>query len=265
MTSAISTLFVNAGGHRLRARTIIPGGKSLSASSVLVFLHEGLGCIEIWRNFPEMLSNAVGLPALIYDRYGSGGSEPLDGARDGNPFRREAEVVLPELLEACGVEKPILIGHSDGGSIALHYAACYPEKPLGIIAEAAHVFAEELTLSSIRKAVQAFESGGLREKLARYHGAQTESMFKYWADIWLLPEYRDWSMEEVLPAITCPIQIVQGADDEYGTLAQVDAIASGVSGKTETLIITDCAHSPHLQAQAATLEGMAAFIKSLPR
>lgn len=264
MSAAVTTFYVQAGGHRLRARSIVPAGKSLHGSPVLVFLHEGLGCIEIWREFPAMLSRAVGLPVLIYDRYGSGGSDPLQGTRSGNPFCWEAEVALPDVLTACGIERPILIGHSDGGSIALQYASSHPDSPVGVIAVAAHVFGEQLTLNSIRKAVQAFESGGLREKLARYHGAQTNSMFHGWADIWLLPENFSWNMEAALPGITCPLLVVQGANDEYGTLAQVNAIIRGVSGRTETLIIPDCAHSPHLQAREATLTGMAAFIGSLP-
>ena len=258
-----NTFSLQAAGHKLRVRSIIPAGLSLQEKPVMIFLHEGLGCIELWRDFPEILSGTVGLPAMIYDRYGSGGSDPIQEPRNGNPFRREAEEVLPEILSLCGIEKPILIGHSDGGSIALHYAALYPDSPVGLIAEAAHVFGEELTLSSIRKAVIAFENGDLHSRLAKYHGTQTESMFRGWADIWLLPENRSWNMEAVLPDITCPVQIIQGEDDEYGTMAQVNAIVSGVAGRTETLIIPDCAHSPHLQAREATLAGMAGFIRSL--
>jgi pimeloyl-ACP methyl ester carboxylesterase len=260
---SMNTYYIQAAGHRLRVRTIIPAGKSLQGTPVLVFLHEGLGCIEIWREFPEMLAKEVGLPALLYDRYGSGGSDPLQEPRSGNPFRWEAEVALRDILAACGIEKPILIGHSDGGSIALHYAACYPESPVGVVAMAAHVFGEELTLNSIRKAVLAFEAGGLRGRLARYHGKQTDSMFHGWADIWLLPENWKWNMEARLSGITCPMLIVQGENDEYGTLAQVDAIVRGVAGPTETMIIPNCAHSPHIQAREATLQGMAMFIGSL--
>lgn len=259
------TFYLQAAGHRLRARTIIPAGKNLELTPVLVFLHEGLGCIEIWRDFPETLSRIVDLPVLIYDRYGSGGSDPLVEPRLGNPFRREAEIDLRDVLASCGIGKPVLIGHSDGGSIALHYAALYPESTVGVIAIAAHVFGEELTLSSIRKAVQAFETGDLRGRLAKYHGKQTDSMFHGWADIWLRPESWSWNMEEVLPAITCPMMIVQGENDEYGTLGQVDAIVRGVSGITETLIIPGCAHSPHIQARETTLDGLAVFIESLLR
>ncbi len=265
MNRAERTFYIQATGHRLRVRTIIPAGVRLQASPVLVFLHEGLGCIEMWRGFPLALSRLVGFPALIYDRYGSGGSDPLQGTRSDKPFCWEAEVALPDILNACGIKKPILIGHSDGGSIALQYAASYPDSPVGVIAEAAHVFGEELTLSSIRKAVEAFEEGMLRGKLAKYHGDRTEAMFHNWSDIWLLPENQNWNMQAALPGITCPLQVVQGENDEYGTLAQVDAIVRGVSGRTETLIIPDCAHSPHLQAEEATLKGMAAFIGSLSR
>lgn len=263
MNQTERTFYLQAAGRRLRIRTIVPSGTTLQASPVLVFLHEGLGCIEIWRTFPEMLSTLVGLPALIYDRYGSGGSEPLQEGYSGNPFCREAELFLPDILAACGIKKPILIGHSDGGSIALQYAASYPDRPVGVIAEAAHVFSEGLTLNSIRKAVKVFEEGALKEKLARYHGDRTDSMFRNWADIWLLPENHNWNMQGVLPNITCPLQVIQGENDEYGTLAQVDAIVRAASGRTETLIIPACAHSPHLQAREITLEGMAAFIASL--
>ena len=263
MDSVETTYYLQAAGHTLRVRTVIPAGKSLRDTPVLVFLHEGLGCIELWRTFPDTLSKLVGLPALIYDRYGSGGSEPLRGGYSGNPFCREAEAVLPDVLAGCGIERPLLIGHSDGGSIALQYASSFPDSPVGVIAEAAHLFAEDLTLSSIRKAVTLFEEGNLKEKLARYHGERTDAMFHNWADIWLLPENRNWNMEALLPRITCPLQIIQGENDEYGTLAQVEAIVAGSSGRTETLIIPGCAHSPHLQAPEATLSGMAAFIRSL--
>ncbi len=263
MTQAESTFYLQAAGHRLRARTIMPSGMSLQEAPVLVFLHEGLGCIEMWRDFPGMLSRLTGLPALIYDRYGSGGSDPLQGGRSGNPFCWEAEDVLPDILAECDIHKPILIGHSDGGSIALQYAARFPESPVGVIVEAAHLFGEELTLDSIRKTVKDFRGGILRKKLARYHGDQTDSMFQGWADIWLLPENAGWNMQAALPCITCPLQVIQGENDEYGTLAQVDAIVRGASGRVETYILPDCAHSPHLQAREATLEGMARFIGSL--
>jgi len=236
---------------------------SLGETPTLIFLHEGLGCIELWREFPEKLSTLVGLPALIYDRYGSGGSDPFEGRSAGDPFCWEAEVALPDILTACDIKRPILIGHSDGGSIALQYAASYPANPLAVITEAAHVFSEELTRKSIRKAVQAFESGQLREKLFKYHGERTDSMFHGWADNWLLPENESWNMEAALSGIICPLQVIQGENDEYGTLAQVDAILSGVSGRAERLILPSCAHSPHLQAQEKTVEGMAAFIGSL--
>jgi pimeloyl-ACP methyl ester carboxylesterase len=235
----------------------------LRGTPVLVFLHEGLGCIEMWRDFPDTLSKTLNLPALIYDRYGSGGSDPLQEPRKGNPFRWEAEFALRDILTECGIENPILIGHSDGGSIVLHYAARYPDSPAAVIAVAAHVFGEELTLTSIRRAFLAFETGVLRERLARYHGKQTDSMFHGWADIWLLPENWSWNMEAVLPDIICPLQVIQGENDEYGTLAQVEAIVRGVSGRAETLVIPNCAHSPHLQAREATLAGMVGFIRSL--
>ena len=218
------TCFVRAGGHNLQVMTLAHPGTPQGGSATLVFLHEGLGSIGQWRDFPRQLAASTGLGALVYDRYGFGGSDLLQEARDERYLQREAHEALPQVLDSCGVDRPILIGHSDGGTIALLYAAQFPGHPRGVITEAAHVFIEEVTLAGIHRAVKAFETGGLREKLARYHGERTESMFRGWSDTWLAPGFREWSMEERLAEIRCPLLAIQGEDDEYGTAAQVRAI-----------------------------------------
>jgi pimeloyl-ACP methyl ester carboxylesterase len=257
------TFFVQAGGHNLQVMSLDPPGIPEGGEATLVFLHEGLGSIGQWRDFPRQLADATGLGALVYDRYGFGGSDPLQEKRDGMYLQREAHETLPQVLKSCGVDRPILIGHSDGGTIALLFAARFPEQPRGVITEAAHVFIEEVTLAGIRQAVTAFEAGSLREKLERYHGQRTDSMFRGWSETWLVPEFREWTMEECLAEIRCPVLAIQGENDEYGTAAQVQAIAGLVAGPGELLLIPGCGHSPHQQARELVLREMTRFVDRL--
>jgi pimeloyl-ACP methyl ester carboxylesterase len=257
------TFFVPANGHILQVSTLYHAGTKDAGEPTLVFLHEGLGCIDTWRNFPRQLCEATGLGALIYDRYGFGGSDPLLEPRSAGYLEQEAHQSLPELLEACGITTPLLIGHSDGGTIALLYAARFPERPRGVITEAAHVFVEEVTLSGIRQAEAAYQAGGLRDKLMRHHGQRTDAMFHGWSDIWLAPEFRDWSVESELARIRCPVLAIQGEDDEYGSAAQVQAIASRVSGPAAVALIPGCGHIPHHQARERVLREMTEFIGTI--
>lgn len=254
--------FVRANGHNLRVMTILPSGSQGAGDVTLVFLHEGLGSIGQWRDFPRMLAEATGLGAVVYDRHGFGGSDPLNRG-DEQYLQREDLSGLVGVLDACSVRAPILIGHSDGGTIALLYAAQFPERPRAVITEAAHVFVEEATLTGIRNAVQAFESGELRQKLSRYHGDNTDAMFYGFKDDWLLPRHREWNIESCLQTIRCPLLVVQGEDDEYGTIAQLEAIAGGVPGRVESVLIPECSHNPHHQARERVLSEMKRFIEGL--
>ena len=258
------SFFIAADHHRLSTEYIKP---ATAASNVqpptLVFLHEGLGSIGQWRDFPFLVSRATGLPALIYDRWGHGKSDPLTGPRNVRYMHDEALTALPEILNQLHTEKTILIGHSDGGSIALLFAAEYPERISGIVTAAAHVFVEDITIKGIREAVRVFETTNLPERLRPYHGDNTESMFRGWADIWLAPEFRDWNIEAHLPAVTSPVLALQGINDEYGTPAQVNAIVRQVSGPVEGLLIPDCGHIPHHQARERVLSEIIRFITSL--
>ncbi len=250
---------LEAAGHRLHAEHLIP--PRAAAGPTLVFLHEGLGSIGQWRGFPKQLCAQTGLPGLVYERWGYGRSEPLVGPRPDDYLQREAWDTLPEVLETCGVaEPPILFGHSDGGSIALLFAAAYPQRVRAAISEAAHVFVDEKCLVGIRRARDAYQQGSLREGLRRYHGDNTDTMFRGWCDTWLRPDYRDWNMEAELPRIVCPVLVVQGEDDEYGTRAQVDAIAAGITGPTELLWLPGCGHVPHHQARETVLAATGRFI-----
>ena len=214
----------------------------------------------MWRNYPADLCMATGCPGFIYERWGYGGSDPLIGSRTPQYLHDEAFRSLPEVLDRCGVNDAILIGHSDGGSIALMYAAVYPDKILGVITEAAHVFVEEVTCKGIREAVEIYETTDLKAKLARYHGDNTEPMFRGWADTWLSPEFRDWNIEGYLPGITAPLLVIQGGDDQYGTPAQVEAITRQVSGPVRGWLVPKCGHIPHHDAHDTVFEEMKRFI-----
>ncbi len=248
-----------AAGRRLQAERLRPA--NAAAGPWLVFLHEGLGSIAQWKDFPAALCAELGLPGLVYERWGFGRSEPLDGPRTSRYLHDEALCSLPDVLLACGIDDYVLVGHSDGGSIALIHAAAYPEGPRAAVTEAAHVFVEDVTLAGIRAAVEAWHGAGLRGRLARYHGAQVESTFAGWADTWLSEAFREWNIEAELPGIRCPLLVIQGEGDEYGTLAQVEAIARTVSGPAETLLIPGCGHVPHFQAREAVLAATADFVR----
>ncbi len=238
-------------------------GRVPSQTPTLVSLHEGRGCLAMWRDFPAQLAPRAGCGALIYSRSGYGNSTPLAGRRTSRYLHHEALNVLPEVLRALDIQRPILIGHSDGASIALIYAGRDIYDPRAVIVEAPHVLVEEKTLAGIRRAGELYRQTDLAQRLTRYHGDQTSSVFWDWYDLWLSPEFRDWNIEGVLPQITCPLMIVQGEDDEYGTKTEVDAIASQVAGASEVLVLSDCGHTPHRDRSESTLAAMAGFIRKL--
>ncbi|HZH26004.1 MAG TPA: alpha/beta hydrolase [Azospirillaceae bacterium] len=254
--------FVEAGGRRLEVRRF-PATRP--GAPPMVFLHEGLGSIGLWRDTPGKLAAATGGEAIVYSRQGYGRSEPPSGPRGLDYLHREALGVLPELLDRLGIERPVLVGHSDGGSIALihaAHAAGAARPPTGLIVEAAHVFVEDVTLAGIRDAVAAYRTTPLRDRLARYHD-DVDHVFHAWADTWLSPPFRDWNIEALLPQVACPILVIQGDRDEYGTPAQVEAIAAQVSGPARTFLVPDCGHTPHRERADVVLPAMAAFLKEL--
>lgn len=228
---------------------------------VLVFLHEGLGSIRQWRDFPEKVARATGCAAVVYDRYGYGQSDVLAEAGVGTDFmHREALVVLPELLVQLKIQNPVLIGHSDGASIALIHAGRHPLRGLAVMAP--HVFVEEPGLESIRRIREVFVSSGLRERLGKYHRDAAKS-FHLWNDAWLDPAFRRWNIEAYLPGIRCPVLAIQGEADEYGTMAQLDAIARQVGGPCELLKLPGCGHAPFRDQPEQVLESIARFVGNI--
>jgi pimeloyl-ACP methyl ester carboxylesterase len=247
--------FVEICGRRIEVRAI--AGEAGRAP--LVFLHEGLGSVAMWRGFPARVAELTGCPTFVYSRYGYGASEGLAAPFAVDYMHREAQEALPELVAKLGIEHPILVGHSDGASIALIYAGSgHPVR--GLVAMAPHVFVEDLAVVSIEAAKVAFETTELAGKLARYH-ADARRTFYGWNDIWLDPDFRRWNIESFLGTIRCPMLAIQGRDDEYGTMAQVDAIARQVAGPCEVLVLDECGHSPHRAQHDRTLEAVAAFAR----
>jgi pimeloyl-ACP methyl ester carboxylesterase len=248
-------------GTRLEAAWL---GPPPEAAPTLVFLHEGLGCVELWRNFPERLAEASGCGTLLYSRQGYGGSDPCPLPRPISFMHHEALTVLPEVLAATGIRDHILIGHSDGGSIALIHAGS-PPRPglLGVVTLAAHVFCEDISRRAIAAARDNYVQGNLKPRLETYHGGNTDCAFWGWNEVWLRPEFIAWNIEEFLPAITVPLLLIQGEDDPYGTAAQVTAVARQAGGSVTTAMVAACGHAPHLQHKDAIVEKIAGFISDL--
>jgi len=230
-----------------------------------VFLHEGLGSLAMWRDWPQSLCEQLGMRGLVYSRPGYGRSTPRahDVKWPVDFMTAQARDILPALLDALNIDmrqrqRMWLVGHSDGGSIALLYAALYPEALAGAVAIAPHVFVEDISVQSIAQTKQLYETTDLRGKLSRYH-ADVDSAFYGWNDIWLNPAFRQWTIAEELPAIREPLLAVQGHDDHYGTMAQIETIAQRVP-HARLVKLDACGHSPHRDAPRALNEAIAAFI-----
>jgi pimeloyl-ACP methyl ester carboxylesterase len=247
--------FFDVAGHRLEC-VRIDGAKS---ASTLVFLHEGLGSVALWKDFPARVAEATGCPVLVYSRAGYGRSSPAVLPRAPDYMHVEALTVLPALLDRLGIADPVLVGHSDGASIALLHAGSGSRPVRALVALAPHVFVEDMSIASIDEVRRQYETTDLREKLARRH-ADPDAAFRGWNDIWLAPAFRSWNIEACLPGVRCPLLLIQGRDDEYGSAAQLDAIERQVGGKVARIELADCRHSPHRDQPEATLAAIADFV-----
>ncbi len=259
---------ITVNSNKLEVRWYAPGSvpaspRGAGGAPTLVLLHEGLGCVEMWRDFPLKLARATGCGVFGYSRLGYGGSSPCTLPRPLDYMQEEGLRNLPLVLKAAGVGEFILVGHSDGGSIALVNAGgVQPPELKGVVTLAAHVFCEEVSVRSIAQARGEFVEGTLRKKLIRYHGDNVDCAFWGWNDAWLDPEFMKWNIEEYLPGIEVPVLAIQGAEDQYGTVAQVEAI--GRATGAETLILEECGHSPHLARPEETLAAIGKFVATLP-
>jgi pimeloyl-ACP methyl ester carboxylesterase len=248
--------FLQVLDKRLHVQHIRPNESPTNSHPKLLFLHEGLGCIRLWKDFPARIVAATGCEAIVYERQGYGLSDTLDLPRPDNYLDIEASIYLPELLQQLKIENPIMVGHSDGGTIALQYAAKYPVR--GIVGLAPHIKVEDITVAGIEEARE--RSADITPKLLKYHGDKTEAIFWAWPDTWLRPSYKQWNIASILPEVNCPVLIIQGEQDEFATPEHAIEIATKVTGKADFIFLENCAHVPHVQAKEKTLEYSIDFI-----
>ncbi|WP_300670851.1 alpha/beta hydrolase [Desulfoluna sp.] len=235
------------------------------AGDPIVLLHEGLGCVGMWHDFPEALSLATGRTVWAWDRWGYGKSSPLTQWEANSHYPLyEAESMLPAMLDALGVEQAHFFGHSDGGTIALLFGALFPERTAGIVVEACHVYVDALTLSGIAEADASFARGLFREKLSRHHGANTEKAFRRWADTWLSSGHRSWNITGTLASVMAPTLVIQGDNDPYGTWGQVASICRSVPGAI-SLKVEDCSHVPHHEKRGRVVDAVVRFLSGTGR
>jgi pimeloyl-ACP methyl ester carboxylesterase len=234
-------------------------GNPQHANPALIFLHEGLGSISQWRDFPEQIWNRTGCPTIVYNRAGYGRSDSADLPRTIDFMHQEANRALPELLKTLQVQSVIFIGHSDGGSIAIIHSAS-PKIPIrAFVLLAPHVFVEELTIRSIEQGKQEYLNGDLKARLAKHHPF-TDHTFLGWTNIWLDPEFRSWNIEEYLPSIQAPVLLIQGEEDPFGTTRQIESIQTKSGGPVEVFLIPRCGHRPHVEKSQETTTRVVAFL-----
>ena len=238
--------------------------KDACSDTPLVLLHEGLGSVHMWRDFPQTLVAQTGRSVFAYSRLGHGLSDRPPAPHTSNFMHEEARAWLPAILDAAAIERAVLVGHSDGASIALMFAAAHPGRVEALVLEAPHVFVEDVSIRSIERMKRLYASGGLRDRLKKYH-RDVDSAFRGWNDVWLDPEFRHWNLEQYLPAITCAALIIQGDQDEYGTLRQVDAIEAQLGGAVTTLILPNCGHAPHRDHPNDVIGAIKIFLAHAPQ
>ena len=228
-------------------------------SPVIVMLHEGLGALSLWRDFPKKLSNILNCSIFVYSRHGYGYSDFIDEEFDTQYMHREAISILPQLLSHFEINNPILYGHSDGASIALIHASVANTRVKGLILEAPHVFVENISLDGVKAARDAFEKGGLKESLAKHH-CKPERIFRYWSNIWLSSNFLSWNIVSCVSDIRCPTLLIQGEQDAYGTLSQIDTIMKNIPSNCEKKILPAIGHSPHRETSELVLQSVQSFI-----
>lgn len=230
----------------------------------IVFLHDSLGCVQLWRDFPQQLGELTNCNVLIYDRFGYGKSQAmLTDERPNNYLELETDF-FNYLLNVLKIKNVIVFGHSDGGTIALLAASKYSQNIKAVICEAGHIFVEDITLQGIYATIENAKANKLFDRLEKYHGNKVDTIFKAWYKTWTRSDYRDWNIEHFLHAITCPLLFIQGEADEYATLKQVENTINQVKGKAETFIIPGIGHAPHKESPEQVLAKTAEFIHQLP-
>ena len=258
--AALRQLSFVAAGRRLRGHRI---GSLSGAAPSLVFLHDALGCARLWRDVPHRLAEATGCDALVYDRWGSGDSEPLQRPFSSRYLLDEALLSLPDVLREAGLHRPILIGHSDGAAIALAFAGAFPDQVRGVAAIAPHSFREDRTAAAIAEQIVDFERGDLKARLARYHGSKTADLFARLVEAWTASGPASWGLEPYLARIRCPVLAIQGEEDEFFSPAQIERLSALCPVPIDQIYLPDCGHAPHHQTAGPLIAAVTTFIKRL--
>ena len=255
-------MYLTLGKTRLEARF---WGNQSGSKPLIVLLHEGLGCVNMWKSFPQNLAESTGCPVFAWSRAGYGRSSPRPPSWPLSYMEDEAERMLPGVLSSTGAKKIILLGHSDGASIATVYCGQkHDDRIAGLVLVAPHFFVEEVSVVSISRARKAWLEGDLRKRLEKYHGANVDDAFWGWNGAWLDPEFRNWNITRFLAAIQVPVLAIQGANDQYGTKAHIETLERLCPSRVEQKILADCAHAPHLEQPDKTLAAIVGFINQLP-
>lgn len=256
------TTMISVADYRLEA---VCYGPAPSEKPTIVLLHEGLGCVALWRDFPKKLAEATGWGVFACSRAGYGRSDPVQLPRPLDYMTREAMDVLPVILDAIGFQRGVLLGHSDGASIATIYAGGVEDMRVrGIGLLAPHFFTEPSGLAAIAEAKIAYQTGNLKEKLAKYH-TNVDNAFVGWNDAWLDPDFADWNISDAIDYLRIPVLAIQGQDDQYGTLAQIEELENRLYSPLDKAILENCKHAPHLEQEECTLDVVTEFIKRLER
>ena len=254
--------FIEAGRKRLEFQC---HGPKPDDAPTIVMLHEGLGCVALWRDFPKRLVEATGMGVFVYSRAGYGQSDVADLPRAIEYMTQEAVEVLPQVLDGIGFRRGILFGHSDGATIAaIHAGSIEDFRVRGMVLIAPHFFAERAGLDEIKQARAVYETTDMREKMARYH-KDPDCAFRGWNDAWLNPGFADWTVADVIDYLRVPVLAVQGEDDQYGTLAQIEVLQERSYAPVEELILAECRHAPQMEQPQAVLDGVAEFAARLWR
>jgi pimeloyl-ACP methyl ester carboxylesterase len=254
-------VFIHVDGRRLFVR--VWEGDWLSQNRIpIVLLHDSLGSVDLWRDFPAALAASTGRPVVAYDRLGFGRSDPHPGALEGDFIRHEGRITIPTLRETLAIDRVILFGHSVGGGMAIAAAAEPGDAVVAVISESAQTFAEAQTLAGVREAKDAFESPVQFERLARYHGNKARWVLSSWTDTWLSPAFADWTLDEDIRAVRCPVLAIHGDHDEFGSRAHPDRIAALSPAPARVVILDDCGHVPHREQPDVVLREVAAFVEA---
>lgn len=253
---------IGAGGKALEYACF---GPAPDQAPTIVMLHEGLGCVALWRDFPQELAEATGLGVFVYSRAGYGGSEAADLPRPLDYMSLEALEVLPQVLDAFGFQSGVLLGHSDGASISAIYAGSVNDyRVRGLVLIAPHFFTEEVGLTAIEQARESFANSDMKARLGKYH-SDPEHSFRGWNDAWLHPDFKQWHIADVIDYFRIPTLAIQGREDQYGTLAQIEEIETRSYAPVDTVILDDCRHSPHIDQPQAVIDAVAQFCAHLIR